>query len=70
MRVLDLGCGSGRDCYIAAALVGTNGQVIGIDMTDAQLQVAVDNISVYAQTLGYTPNLRFITGFIEGLAGK
>lgn len=68
--MLDLGCGSGRDCYIAAALVGASGQVIGIDMTDEQLQVACDNLPAYAQALGYTPNVRFITGFIEALAGE
>jgi ubiquinone/menaquinone biosynthesis C-methylase UbiE len=32
--ILDLGCGSGRDCYIASALVGESGKVIGVDMTD------------------------------------
>lgn len=30
LRVLDLGSGSGRDCYLAAALVGPSGQVIGV----------------------------------------
>lgn len=29
LRVLDLGCGSGRDCYVCAALVGENGFVTG-----------------------------------------
>ena len=29
LRVLDLGSGSGRDCYVAARLVGTNGSVTG-----------------------------------------
>ena len=39
LTVLDLGSGSGRDCYVAAALVGESGRVIGIDMTDEQIQV-------------------------------
>lgn len=39
LKVLDLGCGSGRDCYVAAALVGSKGSVIGIDMTRSQLEV-------------------------------
>ena len=39
LTVLDLGSGSGRDCYVAAALVGEEGNVIGIDMTDEQIQV-------------------------------
>ncbi len=29
LRVLDLGCGSGRDCYVCASLVGEEGSVIG-----------------------------------------
>ena len=37
LKILDLGSGSGRDCYIASKLVGENGYVIGVDMTDAQL---------------------------------
>jgi hypothetical protein len=28
LSVLDLGCGSGRDCYLASALVGPNGKVV------------------------------------------
>ena len=38
--VVDLGCGSGRDCYLLAQVVGPNGLIIGIDMTDEQLEVA------------------------------
>lgn len=32
-KVLDLGSGSGRDCFILSKLVGQSGHVIGIDMT-------------------------------------
>ena len=39
LRVLDLGSGSGRDCYVCAALVGEQGSVIGVDMTQEQIQV-------------------------------
>ncbi|XP_078499799.1 arsenite methyltransferase isoform X2 [Lissotriton helveticus] len=35
-RILDLGCGSGRDCYMLSKLVGEKGHVTGIDMTDEQ----------------------------------
>ena len=40
LKILDLGSGSGRDCYIASQLVGENGYVVGVDMTDEQLNVA------------------------------
>jgi ubiquinone/menaquinone biosynthesis C-methylase UbiE len=39
-HVVDLGSGSGMDSFIAAHKVGVNGQVTGIDMTDAQLEKA------------------------------
>jgi arsenite methyltransferase len=38
--VIDLGSGSGMDSFLAAIKVGNRGQVIGIDMTDAQLDKA------------------------------
>jgi arsenite methyltransferase len=39
-HVVDLGSGSGMDSFIAALKVGTNGRVVGVDMTDAQLEKA------------------------------
>jgi SAM-dependent methyltransferase len=38
--VVDLGSGSGMDTLVAALKVGKKGRVIGIDMTDAQLDKA------------------------------
>ncbi|MCZ2839761.1 methyltransferase domain-containing protein [Modestobacter sp. VKM Ac-2985] len=38
--VLDLGSGSGMDAFFAALWVGPTGRVVGIDMTDAQLEKA------------------------------
>ncbi len=40
MAVLDLGCGSGVDTMIAARAVGADGKVIGIDMTEAMVEMA------------------------------
>jgi len=40
MTVLDLGCGTGRDVYIASKLVGESGCSIGVDMTTEQIEVA------------------------------
>ncbi|KAJ1804157.1 hypothetical protein LPJ56_005681, partial [Coemansia sp. RSA 2599] len=68
LRVLDLGCGAGRDCYVAAKLVGRSGEVIGVDMTDEQLRVASEFVPEYARTLGYQPHLRFVKGYIEFLS--
>lgn len=39
-RILDLGSGSGRDCYMLSKLVGQKGYVTGVDMTDEQVIVA------------------------------
>jgi len=67
-RVLDLGCGSGRDCYLASALVGEDGAVIGIDMTSELLDVAKAHVEKYSASLGYSKsNMRFVEGRIEDL---
>lgn len=65
-RVLDLGCGSGRDVYALAQLVGPTGEVVGIDMTDQQLAVAESHRDWHADTFGYS-NVRFLKGYIEKL---
>lgn len=66
LDVLDLGCGSGRDCYIASVLVGESGSVTGIDMTAEQLATARENVDAMTSKLGYSkPNMQFLEGFIE-----
>ncbi len=66
--VLDLGCGTGRDVFVAAKLVGAEGRVIGIDMTDEQLEVARRNLKPQMERFGYRkPNVEFKKGFIEDL---
>lgn len=66
--VLDLGCGSGRDCYILAQLVGENGSVVGVDMTKEQLEVARRNEEKHAKKFGYkTKNTKFLEGYLEEL---
>lgn len=67
--VLDLGCGTGRDVYTASKLVGQNGKVIGIDMTDEQLEVAHRNLDFQMKQFGFSvPNVEFKKGDIEDLA--
>lgn len=65
-RVLDLGCGSGRDVYALAQLVGASGEVVGVDMTDEQLAVAEKYRVYHAEQFGYD-NVRFVKGYIEQL---
>ena len=68
MRILDLGSGSGRDCYIAGYLVGESGHVVGVDMTQEQIDVANDNIEYHREAFGYKKsNVEFIKGNIETL---
>ena len=68
MRILDLGSGSGQDCYVLSALVGESGEVVGIDMTDEQLDVANRHIDYHREAFGYAKaNVRFIKGYIEKL---
>ena len=67
-RVLDLGCGSGRDVYALAQLAGSGGEVVGVDMTPEQLEVARAHVAWHMQRFGYSkPNVRFLTGYIEQL---
>lgn len=42
--VLDLGSGAGIDLFLAAKKVGSTGRVIGVDMTDAMIAKANENI--------------------------
>lgn len=64
--ILDLGCGAGRDVYIASQLVGKNGRVIGVDMTAEQLKVAKETQSYHAEKFGFD-NVEFHLGLIEKL---
>jgi len=67
--VLDLGCGTGRDVYLASALVGEKGKVIGVDMTEEQLAVAVRYEEEHTDKFGYSvPNTSFRLGMIEDLS--
>lgn len=67
--VLDLGCGSGRDTYLASRLVGPEGSVIGVDMTGEQLAVAKKHQDSQARKFGYAKsNVDFRCGYIEDLA--
>ncbi|NVN91988.1 MAG: methyltransferase domain-containing protein [Desulfuromonadales bacterium] len=67
--VLDLGCGTGRDAYLASRLVGPDGFVIGVDMTQEQLEVARRHQASQATQFGFgKSNVDFRQGYIEDLA--
>lgn len=67
-RILDLGSGSGRDVYMLAQLAGPAGEVVGVDMTEEQLQVAREHSGWHMQRFGFDrPNVRFLQGYIEAL---
>lgn len=68
LTVLDLGCGTGRDVYIASKLVESGGHVIGVDMTPEQIEVAEKHINDQTERFGYSsPNVDFRLGTIEDL---
>lgn len=58
--VIDLGSGAGNDCFVARALVGETGKVIGIDMTEAMIEKAREN----TRKLNFS-NVEFRLGDIE-----
>ncbi len=60
--VLDLGSGSGMDSFLAALKVGSGGRVIGLDMTEEQLEKA----ELLRKRHGFE-NVSFVKGFIEDL---
>lgn len=63
-----MGCGTGRDCYLASALVGEKGKVIGVDMTDEQLEVAIKHKEYHREKFGLAEdNTSFVKGTIEDL---
>ncbi len=65
-RVLDLGSGGGKICFIASQVVGEKGHVIGIDMTPDMLNLARRNAPIVAKRTGFE-NVEFRRGHIEDL---
>ena len=60
--IVDLGSGAGNDCFIARNETGSEGKVIGIDMTIQMIERAQKN----TEKLGYT-NVEFRLGEIEDI---
>ncbi len=60
--VVDLGSGAGNDAFVARAIAGESGKVIGIDMTPQMIDKAREN----ADKLGFN-NVEFRLGDIENI---
>ena len=58
--VIDLGSGAGNDAFVARAIAGEGGKVIGIDFTDEMINKSREN----AEKLGFN-NVEFRFGDIE-----
>lgn len=61
-RVLDVGCGCGLDTFVAASLVGPEGQAVGLDLTPEMLEYPRA-----AQARTRTMQLQFKEGSVESL---
>ncbi|MBR0405084.1 MAG: methyltransferase domain-containing protein [Eggerthellaceae bacterium] len=67
--VLDLCCGSGRDTYLAAQLVGQEGKVIGVEPNAKRLAVAEKYFDQEMKQFGYDePNVELHVGVPEDLS--
>lgn len=60
--VIDLGSGAGNDCFVARAVTGESGKVIGIDFTEKMIVKAREN----AEKLGFN-NVEFRQGDIDSM---
>ena len=64
--LVDLGSGTGTECFIASRIVGLGGRVYGIDMADAMLRIADKSLEKVSHNLGYK-NVEFRKGFLENI---
>ena len=60
--VIDIGAGSGMDTFLAAKMVGADGKVIAVDMTDAMLQRGRENVTLTGLT-----QIEYRAGLAESL---
>ena len=63
MRVLDVGCGPGDVSFLAASLVGPDGEVVGIDRSSAAIDVARGRATDLR-------NIRFLAGDARELTSE
>lgn len=69
VSLLDLCCGTGRDTYLAAQLVGPQGKVIGVEPNVDRLTVAQKYFDLEMRQFGYdAPNVELVVGVPEDLS--
>jgi len=61
-KIVDIGSGGGFDCFMAAKQIGTDGKVIGVDMTEEMLRKSRST----AEQFGFL-NVEFREGLAEAL---
>lgn len=67
--VVDLCCGSGRDAYLAAQLVGPAGRVVGVEPDESRLAVARKYLGRQIKQFGYGEcNVELVHGVPEDLS--
>lgn len=66
--VLDIGCGAGMNCYIAAQIVGQTGAVIGVDITPQMLAVARSSYPEFATAQPTAAPMRFVAAAANDMA--
>ena len=64
--LVDLGSGSGLECFIAAPKVGKKGKVYGIDMSKKMLDLARETQIEVAKNIGFN-NMFFLQGYLENI---
>jgi SAM-dependent methyltransferase len=67
-RILDLGCGTGRDVFLCASLAGPAGFVLGLDNEEEGLTIARRHVEATMARLGHPePTVAFRRGSIDRL---
>lgn len=64
--ILDLGCGCGKNCYIASQIVGPKGKVLGIDFNTDMLLLAKKHQGEVVNKIGWN-NIEFHLSKIQDL---
>lgn len=64
--IVDLGCGTGIELFLASRIVGPTGTAIGVDMTVQMLDLAIRANEKVTKQLGYD-NICFVQGVLEDI---